>query len=125
MAIAITLSAQRNGRAAMLPQNICTREKGASSVSFIRRIRLALHRCFPAVQSSEPSPMSTNRAECHFQYFYLVKFSTHVLISLWKSPPRPRLTTRFSVCWTVLHYFGANIFLPPLLRRGHAPQSHE
>src|ERR1700730_7764357 len=41
MAIAITLSAHRSGRAAMLPQNICTREKGPSKVSFIREIHLA------------------------------------------------------------------------------------
>jgi hypothetical protein len=39
MPIAITLSAHRNGRAAMLPQNICSSEKGPSKVSFIREIQ--------------------------------------------------------------------------------------
>src|ERR1700693_1884171 len=43
MAMAITLSAHRNGRAAILPQNICTREKGPSKFSFIRGIQFAIN----------------------------------------------------------------------------------
>jgi len=36
-----------------------------------------------------------------------VKFSTQVLISLWKRVGRCALSIRFSVSWSALHHFGA------------------
>src|SRR5713101_7646010 len=52
MAIATTLSRLRSGRAAMLPQNICTSENGPSYVSFIRLSDGQLyHSCWIAVKN--------------------------------------------------------------------------
>src|SRR6267143_4999043 len=98
MAMAITLSRERSRRAVMLPQNICTREKGASKVSFILRFRsLTLYRRFEMVKTQRVSADSKLHAEFHGKYFSNVKFSTLVLISLWKTTAFLRLTTRFSV----------------------------
>jgi hypothetical protein len=52
---------------------------------------------------------SNIRAEFHGKYFSAMKFSTQVLISLWKSAPFLRLTTQFSVLCSALHYFWAPV----------------
>src|SRR5258706_10067967 len=95
MAIAMMLSRDRSRRAAMLPQNICTREKGASKVSFILRIRnLTLYCPFEMVKTPRACADSKLHAEFNGKYFSNVKFSTLVLISLWKTLTFLRLTTR-------------------------------
>ncbi len=91
--MAMTLSAHRNGRAAMLPQNICSSEKGPSKVSFIRKS----DGNSIMVSGRTQIRVSKTRAESLRKYFCSVKFSTQVLISMWKSAPSLGLTTPFSV----------------------------
>src|SRR6266436_636066 len=98
MAMAMMLSKDRSRRATILPQNICAREKGASKVSFILRFRsLTLYCRFKMVKTHRVSADSKLHAELHGEYLSNVKFSTLVLISLWKTTGFLRLTTRFSV----------------------------
>src|SRR5258707_5380520 len=52
---------------------------------------------------------SNLRAEWRDKYFCRMKFSTQVLISLWKSAAILMLTTRFSVACCCLHYLSATL----------------
>src|ERR1700687_3076976 len=97
MAMAITLSEDRRRRATILPQNILTREKGPSKVSFILLRALTLSLAFQRSNGGEFFADSNIDAEIHKTYFCQMKFSTQVLISLWKSAAILRLTTQFSV----------------------------
>ena len=56
-------------------------------------------------------PRSKTKAEFHEKYFWGIKISTQVLISLWKSLARAELTSHSSTSFTALHYFGASHFI--------------
>ena len=53
---------------------------------------------------------STNHAELDKIYFCKIKFSTQVLISVWKIEPRCQLTSLSSTCCSCLHNFSAADF---------------
>jgi hypothetical protein len=55
---------------------------------------------------------STNHAELEEKYFCKIKFSTQVLISVWKIGARKWLTALSSTACSGLHNFGAAIFSP-------------
>src|SRR5277367_686955 len=98
----------RSGRAAILPQNICRRENGPSYVSVIvsfRRVTLSLG--FDGRQKLPALPHCKSSAESLRKYFCHVKFSTQVLISLWKTPLARRLTSSVATLLSTLHYFCA------------------
>src|ERR1700737_4741616 len=111
MAMAVTLKELRRGRAVMLPQNICSKENGPSNVSFITADRRGtLPYCLSLGSKHEVQLLlcsCTSRAECSRKYFAPIKFSTQVLISLWKNGSRACLTSPASMMSPTLHHFRA------------------
>ena len=75
MAMAMMLSHERRRRAVILPQNIWTKAKGPSKVSFIESARQELyHSVFRAVKETG-SRLSKLRAEFCKKYFALVNLN--------------------------------------------------
>src|ERR1700675_4956798 len=108
MAMAMMLSALRSGRAVTLPQNICSKENRPSKVSFIDGSQAKLYHLSLAGSKKEKVPVSTLDAEEPEKYFCFVKFSTQVLISMWKTGATQRLSTTGSMVSPALHHSSAN-----------------
>src|ERR1700719_3500227 len=107
MAMAITLSELRSGRVEMLPQNICTKENRPSNVSFMLGSRDERITVIEKRQRSA-DPYCTISSESRAKYFALIKFCTHVLISLCKTHHAFPLTARPSILFPSLHNFRAS-----------------
>jgi hypothetical protein len=58
-----------------------------------------------------PGSVSNSYAELDEQYFCEIKFSTQVLISVWKIGSRSQLTALSSTACSCLHNFSAVVFL--------------
>jgi hypothetical protein len=120
MAIAITLRQLRSGRATMLPHSICKSEKVPSKVSFIRKADEPLYHPRSATVKSWDDAAGKRWAELREKYFWTIKFSTQLLISVWKIGPHCQLTSLPSTPCSCLHNFGAiDFFL------GGGLQQHE
>src|ERR1700747_3518333 len=55
-------------------------------------------------------------AEVRVKYFFCVKISTRIFISLWKSALRAPLTSHPSILLCSLHYLCATLFFDALVR---------
>src|SRR5260370_23791270 len=108
--MAITLRRLRSGRTAMLTQNICARENGPSYVSVIEPNWICTL-SFPFCHGQNCGRRSKPRAEFAEEHFWSVKFSTQVLIRLWKSFRCQVLTSPSSTFFPALHHFRAMRFL--------------
>src|SRR5215467_11061667 len=106
MAMAITLNTLRSGREVTLPQNICSKENGPSNVSFIKKSQTKTV-SFGFCCGQKGTQESTRDAEGQKKYFSSIKFSTQVLISLWKSKLTSMLTLTSSMLLPSLHHFCA------------------
>jgi hypothetical protein len=71
-------------------------------------VNVLYHRGFTRVKKCDGTKEGKQRAERRKKYFVCVKFSTQVLISLWKSADEEQLTVRPSMFFPGLHHFCAS-----------------